>query len=292
MHQLHQIFTVIMMMFIVLFFAQIKTFFAFRARENAHQELLVTHMAHHEQLRRDQLTRESANIRAALDEVKKYALYPSEIPEKNRWRPSEDDPKSRIRDLESALGVELPNDYKEFLQLTNGLSGVETMNCRGTIELFQVDQVKWHDIEGSSSFTDLLDNEDMKYINVVIGSGGFSVIVPNNELRLRDLPRLRMLQVGHERESGGNYPRQGGIYLVRPEEFPPVARFWTKIVHALDVHECLRFHGPAGYEKSRLWPAWVVLSISAPFSSLAPGWQIHPTFADYLEDIASTGANM
>ncbi|KAI1778587.1 hypothetical protein F4818DRAFT_305128 [Hypoxylon cercidicola] len=201
----------------------------------------------------------------------------------NTWRlekRSADDWKARggasttaeITALENDAKMNLPRDYKAFLQLHDGEERFDAEGCESGMQFFKAKEVKWTNL--SSNFL----------LRAIVGNAAYKSI--RKEMRHDQFLTYDML--------APQIDEPGWIYLIKPEDCRKVAAFWQPLLsHPMfsqelrdEVREYTTRHfGPVSpFEALKSWPTWLVLEHYEWEETKTN--RIYPSFTHLLKEIA------
>ncbi|KAI1734969.1 hypothetical protein F4680DRAFT_317108 [Xylaria scruposa] len=202
-------------------------------------------------------------------------------------------PPEQVRKLDILLDVKLPNDYKTFLQLTNGLNNVLD-GGKPHLTFLPADSPQ---IALSSVYENPSDEMRKLYaawlVESLCGPGSRAELIEQTGYRFREYD-INLVKIA----SRGNEP--GGVFLVSPKDVRKTVHGWMRVafhhpkrngalIGRINCHVGSYF-GHIGSELDLLkdWEEWLVLQVQeqGQGNCKVTRCRLYPSFLAFLQTLA------
>ncbi|KAI0111270.1 hypothetical protein GGR51DRAFT_71746 [Nemania sp. FL0031] len=185
----------------------------------------------------------------------------------------------QIRDLDRLVKVDLPKDYKIFLQLTNGLNDIPS-GCMGYLQFISTNSADWLETVSPAE----QDGRATWFIDSLFGPG-----------IARELREAKKVQNGRNVQHRTSFHKiASGVYLVPPGDCRSIAREWVTgtiqgrwlcgntIGHMIPYLES--YFGDGDLRRLNFlqdWDEWLVLQVGGGEGR----WRLYPSFTAFLQTL-------
>ncbi|KAI0436759.1 hypothetical protein F4803DRAFT_207154 [Xylaria telfairii] len=197
-----------------------------------------------------------------------------------------------IRKIDLLLGVKLPNDYKTFLQLTNGLNNVLD-GGKPHLTFLSADNAEFAHFAKPDMYQEPSNQMRELYLTWVIEA----MFGPNTHAKLTAVGNR-----GYRTERGVNLIKiaargreQGGVFLICPSDVCNIAWDWGdvalnnerlcgRVIGEILHHTSTYFGLGHRLKMLRDWEDWLVLQVY--YDPEKPRYRLYPSFTAFLQTLA------